>query len=67
MKNLALLAVAVFGTSVLATAAPIQTKQATPVKEVTMAKPATHKAKKAKKTAAKVEVKTEAPKAEVKK
>jgi len=68
MKNLALALVAVLGTSVLATAAPIQAKQAAPVKEVKMAKPATHKAKKAKKPAgAKMEAKAETPKAEVKK
>lgn len=68
MKNLALALVAVLGTSILTTAAPIQTKQAAPVKEVKMAKPATHKAKKAKKpAAAKMEAKAETPKAEVKK
>jgi len=68
MRKLALLFVVLLGTSVLATAAPIQTKQAAPVKEVKMAKPATHKAKKAKKpAAAKMEAKAETPKAEVKK
>ena len=44
MKNLALLFVAVLGTSVLATAAPIKLKTAT-AKEVTMAKKHKHKHK----------------------
>ncbi|MES2240335.1 MAG: hypothetical protein V4497_08770 [Bacteroidota bacterium] len=64
MKNLALALVAVLGTTVFATAAPIQAKPATtPVKEVSMAKPAVHKHKKAKKEV----VKVEAAKPEVKK
>lgn len=42
MKNLALLLVAVLGTSVLATAAPIKLKTAT-AKEVTVAKKYKHK------------------------
>jgi hypothetical protein len=65
MKNLALVVAAVLGSTVLATAAQIkQTKPATTAaKEVAMAKPATHKAKKAKKEAVKVvTTKTEAKK-----
>ena len=68
MKNLALV-VAVLGSTVLATAAPIPTKLKTVVvKEVAMVKPATHKAKKAKKEIEKVVVtKTVTTKTEAKK
>lgn len=55
MKNLVLLFVAVLGISAFATAAPVQTKPVTPVKEVAMGKPTTHKHKKAKKAVAKME------------
>jgi hypothetical protein len=69
MKNLALVIVALLGSTVLATAAPIkQAKPATTAaKEVAMVKPVTHKAKKAKKEAVKEVTKTATAKPEVKK
>jgi hypothetical protein len=69
MKNLALVVVAVLGSTVLATAAPTPIKLKTVVvKEVALTKPVTHKTKKAKKEAVKVvTTKIATPKAEVKK
>ncbi|MCV9929829.1 hypothetical protein OIU83_19370 [Flavobacterium sp. LS1R49] len=62
MKNLVMLLVAVLGTSVMATAAPIQTKPA-PVKEVKATKEPKAKADKKAKTETKVATKAEPVKA----